>query len=336
MSKRIIIATDAWAPQVNGVVRTLGEVTRALEDAGHELTVIAPHLFRSIPCPTYPEIRLAINLWPKLTRMIREVKPDHIHIPTEGPIGLATRNFCQRNGLRFTSAFHTKFPEYIEKRFLVPASWSYRFLRWFHGPSEAMMVATPTLQRELESRGFTNCRPWTRGVDTTLFHPSKRQDLGYERPVHCYVGRVAVEKNIEAFLSLDLPGTKLVVGDGPARAEMQSRFPEAVFVGAKHGEELAVHYASSDVFIFPSKTDTFGLVMLEAMASGLPVAAYPVVGPIDVVKDASAGILHEELGTAIAQARELKREDARRYAEGYSWAACAKMLEEAFVPCGIK
>ena len=267
---RILLATDAWAPQVNGVVMTLRNTIRGVEAAGHVVEVIGPDRFHSIPCPTYPEIRLALLPFPLFSRLAEKFAPDAVHIATEGPVGTAARKFCLREKLAFTTAYHTRFPEYVHARIRLPLQLTYDWLRRFHAPAKAVMVATRALHADLERRGFGNLVTWTRGVDTELFRPGAPLANDWKRPVFMYVGRVAVEKNIEAFLALDLPGTKVVVGDGPQRAALQRRFPNAVFTGAKLGEELAAHFRSADVFVFPSRTDTFGLVLLEALASGLP------------------------------------------------------------------
>jgi len=269
---RILLATDAWAPQVNGVVMTLRNTIRGVEAAGHVVEVIGPDRFHSIPCPTYPEIRLALLPFPLFSRLAEKFAPDAVHIATEGPVGTAARKFCLREKLAFTTAYHTRFPEYVHARIRLPLQLTYDWLRRFHAPAKAVMVATRALHADLERRGFGNLVTWTRGVDTELFRPGAPLANDWKRPVFMYVGRVAVEKNIEAFLALDLPGTKVVVGDGPQRAALQRRFPNAVFTGAKLGEELAAHFRSADVFVFPSRTDTFGLVLLEAMASGTPAA----------------------------------------------------------------
>lgn len=332
---KILLASDAWAPQVNGVVRTLERVREELQARGHRFEVISPAQFRSFPCPSYPEIRLAILPARGMARRIEAAAPDAIHIATEGPIGLAIRNYCVKRGLAFTTSYHTRFPEYLSARVPLPLGWGYAFLRWFHRPSRGIMVATRSMKRELEAWGFANLVDWTRGVDTTLFRPDvpKVQALlGLPRPVHLYVGRVAVEKNIRAFLELPLPGSKVVVGDGPQRAELQAAFPEVVFVGAKQGEELAAHYASGDVFVFPSRTDTFGLVLLEALASGLPVAAFPVPGPLDIVDGTGVGALSEDLGLAVGEAIKLPREHCREQTLKYSWTACAAMFLENLQP----
>lgn len=321
---KILLASDAWAPQVNGVVRTLSRVRQELERRDHVFHVICPADFRTVPCPSYPEIRLAVRPGAGLARRIEAAAPDAIHVATEGPIGLAVRNFCVKRGLDFTTSYHTRFPEYLSARVPLPLAWGYAFMRWFHRPSKGVMVATRSMRRELEARGFGNLVDWTRGVDTALFRPDAPKVLDLPRPIHLYVGRVAVEKNIRAFLELPLPGSKVVVGDGPQRAQLQAEFPDVVFVGAKQGEELAAHYASADVFVFPSRTDTFGLVMLEALASGLPVAAYPVPGPLDIVD--GVGALSEDLGAAVASAITLPREACRAHALNYSWTACAEMF----------
>jgi glycosyltransferase involved in cell wall biosynthesis len=327
-SLRILIATDAWQPQINGVVRTLGRVAAELRAQGHVVEVIGPDRFRTFPCPTYPEIRLALLPGRRLGRMIEAFKPDAIHISTEGPIGRAARAWCLRQGRPFTTAYHTRFPEYLRARLAVPLAWSYAAMRRFHAPSTAVMVATDSVAAELEARGFRNIRRWSRGVDTDLFRPreSEKGFLDLPRPIHLYVGRVAVEKNLEAFLALDLPGSRLVVGDGPQMGELKRRYPDAHFVGAKEGEELARYYAAADLFVFPSRTDTFGLVLLEALASGLPVAAYPVPGPLDVIDDSGAGALDEDLGRAIEAARKIPPERCRALALEFSWTQSARQF----------
>ena len=329
---RILLVTDAWTPQVNGVVRTWQEVVRELARAGHAVRVVHPGLFRGLACPTYPEIRLALFARRGLLAELEDFLPEAIHVATEGPLGLAARSLCRREGLPFTTSFHTRFPEYVRARCGLPEAWTYAGLRWFHGAAERVLVATESLARELEGRGFARLARWSRGVDAELFHPRKRGELGLPRPVHLYVGRLAVEKDVGEFLRQDLPGTKLVVGDGPERAALERRFPEAVFTGALRGEELARTYASADVFVFPSRTDTFGLVLLEALASGLPVAALPVPGPLDVLGDAPVGVLDEDLGRAARAALGLEREACRAFALRSSWAACAARLVEHLAP----
>jgi glycosyltransferase involved in cell wall biosynthesis len=329
---RILLATDAWAPQINGVVVTLGNTVRWLERWGHEVHVLSPQGFRTIPMPTYPEIPLAILPGAKVAQRIRDFAPDAIHIATEGPLGSATRAYCLKNNLNFTTAYHTCFPEYVKPRFGIPLGITYAWLRRFHGASSAILVATAAIQSLLEERGFRNIARWSRGVDTDLFTPGGERFVELPRPVFLFVGRLAMEKNLPGFLGLDLPGTKLVVGDGPARAQLEQRYPDAVFVGTKQGAELASYYRRADVFVFPSRTDTFGLVLIEAMASGTPVAAFPVRGPIDVVKDATAGVLDEDLGAAALAALRLDREKVAKYALQYSWEHCTRQFLSSLVP----
>jgi glycosyltransferase involved in cell wall biosynthesis len=325
---RILLATDAWTPQVNGVVMTLRNTIRGVEAAGHSVEVIGPDRFRSIPCPTYPEIRLALRPYPGFSDLARRFAPDVVHIATEGPVGLAARKFCLREKLAFTTAYHTRFPEYVHARIRLPLAFTYEWLRRFHAPAHAMMVATPAIRADLERRNFRNVVMWTRGVDTELFRPGAPLENDWSRPVFMYVGRVAVEKNIGAFLGLELPGTKVVVGDGPQREALRRRFPSVVFTGAKIGEELAAHFRSADVLVFPSRTDTFGLVLLEAMASGTPAAAFPVEGPVDVVDPGRSGVLSEDLRAAALAALELSRDEVRRHALEFSWErATAQFLD---------
>jgi glycosyltransferase involved in cell wall biosynthesis len=324
---RLLIATDAWAPQVNGVVRTLETLGSQLVRLGHEVQFVTPDGFRTVPMPTYPEIRLALFARRAVGRVIDAFKPDAIHIATEGPLGLATRRNCMRRGMSFTTSFHTRFPEYIHARFGVPTAWAYAGLRWFHGPATAVMVATRTLERDLEQRGFKNLKLWSRGVDTDLFKPGAKDWLDLPRPVFLYVGRVAIEKSVEEFLKLDLPGSKLVVGDGPQLGELQQRYPRVRFTGPKFGHDLARLYAASDVFVFPSRTDTFGLVVLEALASGLPVAAHPVQGPVDIIGgNAKVGALSENLQEAALAALRLSPAVCRAFALEFSWEACTRQF----------
>ncbi|MEQ8698747.1 MAG: glycosyltransferase family 1 protein [Bauldia litoralis] len=323
---RIAIVTDAWFPQVNGVVRTLSRVRDELAAMGHTVEVVAPERFRTVPCPTYPEIRLAVFPGRAVRRLLDAFAPEAIHIATEGPLGWAARGYCRRRGLPFTTSFHTKFPEYVEARFRLPARWGYAVMRRFHRPSSGVMVATRSLAETLDRAGFVNLRRWTRGVDTEMFRPMAKAALDLPRPVLLFVGRVAVEKNVEAFLSLDLPGTKVVVGDGPQRAALARKYPDTVFTGYKTGEELAAHVAAADAFVFPSLTDTFGLVLLEALASGVPVAAFPVTGPVDVILDPAVGCLDDDLATAVHGALTRDPAACRAYAEGYSWRACAEIF----------
>ena len=316
---RIAIVSDAWEPQVNGVVTTLKRTCEELATLGHQVEVIGPDRFRTLPCPGYRSIRLAILPGRKLTRLLETEAPDAIHIATEGPLGQTARRYCLNRRLAFTTAYHTQFPEYLALRSPIPARWTYRLMRRFHAPAARTMVATASQQAVLEQHGFTHLARWSRGVDTGLFRPREKDFLPGPRPVAMYVGRVAVEKNLDAFLSLDLPGSKYVVGDGPALAALRARYPTVRFTGFKHGEELARHLAAADVFVFPSRTDTFGLVLLEAMASGVPVAAYPVTGPRDVVVSGVTGVLHPDLGRATRQALQLDPAACVAHAGGYSW-----------------
>jgi glycosyltransferase involved in cell wall biosynthesis len=330
---RIALVSDAWLPQVNGVVRTLTTVASEVTGMGHEVMAITPDRFRTLPCPTYPEIRLALSPCRTVARLLDRSKPDAIHIATEGPLGFAARRHCMRRGLAFTTAFHTRFPEYVAARFRVPPRLTYAWLRRFHAPSGGIMVATASIRHELESRGFTSIRSWTRGVDAELFEPAPRVDWpGIPRPIFLTVGRLAVEKNTAAFLELDLPGSKMVVGDGPQLPEMTRRFPSVHFVGRREGRELARYYASADVFVFPSLTDTFGLVLLEALASGLPVAAFPVAGPLDVIGDAPVGRLDHDLRRAALGCLGISRAACREYALGFSWRASAQQFLDNLVP----
>lgn len=323
---KILIATDAWSPQINGVVRSLERLVSDLRSLFHEVRLITPDQFEGRPCPTYAEIKLSKGVKAKVRELLNRESFDAIHIATEGPIGLAVRRVCLQRGLEFTTAYHTRFPEYIHARFGLPVSLLNKMIRWFHRPSGSVMVATPSLARELEEKGFQNLRLWSRGVDIDLFHPKRRRlNLG-DGPIFLYVGRVAVEKNIEAFLKLDLPGTKVVVGDGPQLKELKQKYPKVRFEGFKQGEDLAEYYASSDVFVFPSRTDTFGLVLLEALASGTPVAAYPVMGPQDIIGSKGPGFLSEDLQEAALKALECSRKQARTFAESYSWLRCSKQF----------
>jgi glycosyltransferase involved in cell wall biosynthesis len=330
---KILLATDAWAPQVNGVVRTLTSLVQELTAMGHQITVVHPGLFRGVACPGYAEIRLAIGTGRKVRRFIDEIEPDAIHIVTEGPIGMAARHWCLARGFAFTTAYHTRFPEYLAERYIAPARLTYAVLRRFHAPSRGVMVATESVRQELASRGFGNLKPWGRGVDATLFDPARREGiLDFPRPIFLSVGRVAREKNLAAFLSLDLPGSKVVVGDGPQLAELQRRFPAAHFLGRHENTALAQLYAAADVFVFPSRTDTFGLVMLEALASGLPIAAFPVPGPLDVLDGSGAGVLDEDLRRAALGALEIPRERCREHALTFTWPACARQFITQLCP----
>ena len=323
---RVLVATDAWRPQVNGVVRTYERLDEELSGLGVELAFLTPSEFRTVPCPTYPEIRLAIPGYHYVIERMACIHPDAVHIATEGPIGWMTRAWCLKRGVSFTTSFHTRFPEYLSSRFHIPASWTYAVQRQFHNAGAGIMVASRSLAADLETRGFQRILPWTRGVDTDHFRPRDVRLFGSDQPVFLYVGRVAVEKNIEAFLKLDLPGRKVVVGTGPMVSELSRRYPDVVFTGKKVGEELAQCYASADVFVFPSLTDTFGIVLLEAMASGLPVAAYPVTGPIDNVINGATGILDQDLRAACLQAMRLDRSEVRARATELSWDSAARLF----------
>ena len=336
---RILLVTDAWHPQMNGVVRTLDTTVEILRARGHEVEVIAPSDgYKTFPLPTYPDIRLAPFAARDVRRRIAAFAPEAIHIATEGPLGQAARRACLRWGMPFTTSYHTKFPEYIKARVpFVPLALSYRFVREFHNAGGRTMVTTPSMRDFLSARGFTKLSVWARGVDTALFHPNKRaapedvfKDLA--RPIWINVGRIAVEKNIEAFLSLDLPGTKVVVGKGPQEAELRKRYPDAVFTGPKFGEDLARHFADADVFVFPSLTDTFGLVIIEAMACGTPIAAYPVSGPIDIVPGSGAGVLDDDLRTACMGTLACSREATRVHAQSYSWDTVVDVFFDSLTP----
>ncbi|AET89625.1 glycosyl transferase [Burkholderia sp. YI23] len=331
---KIMIVTDAWEPQVNGVVRTLTQTTKELCALGHRVELLTPLEFRTIPCPTYPEIRLSLLPGRRVAARIDAFAPDALHIATEGPLGLAARAYALRHKLPFTTAYHTRFPEYVKARFGIPLAMTYRFLHWFHKDSQAVMAPTPVVKSDLEQYGFTNVVLWTRGVDLDIFHPMESKVLNTARPIFLYVGRVAVEKNVEAFLKLDLPGSKWVAGEGPALAELKSRYTNANYLGVLSQPELAKVYAAADVFVFPSMTDTFGLVLLEAMACGTPVAAYPVTGPIDVLGENGPGALHDDLREACLEALKIERADARAWAERFSWRAASEQFASHLRQCG--
>jgi glycosyltransferase involved in cell wall biosynthesis len=323
---RVLVATDAWRPQVNGVVRTLGSLARAAGKLGVTIDFLSPEGFPSFQLPTYPGLRLALPSRRGIAERIAAAKPDAIHLATEGPIGFAVRAYCRRNARPFTTSYTTRFPEYISARSPIPESWVYAILRWFHSGATVTMVATPSLMAELKQRGFANLGMWTRGVDVDLFRPDRAIELSFPRPIFMTVGRVAVEKNLEAFLSLDLPGTKVVVGAGPQEAKLKHSFPDAKFLGPLENGILAAHLAAADVFVFPSRTDTFGIVQLEALASGVPIAAFPVTGPKDVVGDNPIGVLDEDLGRACTEALKLSRDACRRFALDCSWENSARQF----------
>lgn len=326
---KFVLVTDAWAPQVNGVVRTWQHVTREMTKLGHDPHVIHPGPFKTIGAPRYPEIRLAILPGRRLRKQLNYLNPDAIHIATEGPLGMAARKWCTKNNIPYTTSYHTQFPHYLRQYFGIPKSLSYKFIRYFHGKAKHTLVPTKQVGKELEHNGLSNIVVWSRGVDTDLFHPryetpAQLRDL--PRPIFVYAGRIAIEKNIEAFLKLDLPGSKLVIGDGPPRAALEKKYPDATFVGYKFGEELAAHYAAGDVFVFPSVTDTFGVVMLEANACGLPIAAFPVTGPIDVVQQGQTGYVYKDLKQAALHALELDKDTSIAFASRNNWARCAQTV----------
>ena len=327
---RILVATDAFRPQVNGVVRSLEQLAQAAKGLGVAIEFLSPQGFPTIPLPTYAEIRLALTglrgVAMRIVAMERSGGFDHVHIATEGPIGYAVRRYCLRRERPFTTSYHTRFPEYVSARSPVPEALTYELLRRFHSAADGTMVATPTLMRELGARGFPRLMRWSRGVDCVRFDPAKRTDWRLARPIFLYAGRLAPEKNLEAFLSLDLPGSKVVVGDGPSARSLRRAYPGAHFLGLRKGEDLARTYASADVFVFPSRTDTFGMVLLEAMASGLPVAALPVPGPLDVIGDSGAGVLDRDLRAACLAALDVPRERPRAHAETFTWAAATEQF----------
>jgi glycosyltransferase involved in cell wall biosynthesis len=324
---KILVATDAWHPQVNGVVRTLNHVAREARALDADLEFLSPEGFWTLPMPGYPEIRLALTGPGDIERRLDRTRADAVHVATEGPIGHAVRRVCMKRGMPFTTSFHTRFPDYLASRLPVPERWTsdvaWAWLRRFHGASAAVLAATPTLVNELGERGFARAKLWPRGVDAQLFRPRKGAMLNPPRPIFLTVGRLAIEKNLDAFLNLDLPGSKVVVGDGPARGHLEKAYPDAVFLGSHQGEALAAIYAAADVFVFPSRTDTFGLVLLEALASGVPVAAFPAAAPRDVIGDAPVGVLDEDLRLACLGALECSRDDCREFALGMTWAASA-------------
>jgi glycosyltransferase involved in cell wall biosynthesis len=324
---RVLVATDAWSPQVNGVVRTYERLAQEAPKLGCEIVFLAPPLFRTLPCPTYPEIRLALAGPGAIAQTVERLRPDFIHIATEGPIGLMTRRYCRKRKWPFTTSYHTRFPEYVSARLSVPESWCYALQRRFHNAAAGTFVATPSVAADLAARGFQRLMPWSRGVDTVLFRPRDVRLFG-AGPVFLYVGRIAVEKNIEAFLDLDLPGRKVLVGGGPQLDALKRLYPNALFTGPREGEALAEAYASADVFVFPSLTDTFGLVMLEALACGVPVAAYPESGPKDVLTDPKAGVSGRDLREAALKALKLDQNAARAHALTYSWENSARQFIE--------
>jgi glycosyltransferase involved in cell wall biosynthesis len=323
---KILVATDAWHPQVNGVVRTLTSLARSASVLDADINFLTPDGFPSMALPTYPGLRIALPNRREITRRIEQAAPDAIHIATEGPVGWAVRAYCRRRNLSFTTSYTTRFPEYVEVRTRIPASIGYAVLRHFHAASSMIMVATDSLRQELGARGFRKLGFWTRGVDTELFNPNNPARLDLPRPIFMTMGRVAVEKNLEAFLSLDLPGTKVVVGDGPQKTQLAQKYPDTVFLGEKKGADLTAHLAAADVFVFPSLTDTFGVVQLEALACGTPVAAFPVTGPKDVIADHPIGALDTDLRSACLRALTMSREACRNFALERSWENSARQF----------
>jgi len=329
LGERLLIVTDAWHPQVNGVVRSIENTNRELARMGVTVSMLTPEGFRSIPCPTYPEIRLSLASYRRVAAAIEATQPSYVHIATEGPLGLTARRWCVRNGMQFSTTYHTRFPEYVAARLPIPKSWLYAFIRWFHNGGFGCMVATPSLAAELAAKGVNNLLPWSRGIDANLFRPQGQEEtpFGLQRPIFMTVGRVATEKNLPAFLDLDLPGSKVVVGGGPDLEDLKKRYPHILFTGAKFGEELAQAYAQGDVFVFPSVTDTFGNTILEALASGVPVAAYPVTGPADILGgNTDAGAVDTDLQAACIRALSCSRQAARALALTYSWEAATRQF----------
>jgi glycosyltransferase involved in cell wall biosynthesis len=323
---RVLVATDAWEPQVNGVVRTLQSLAESARGLGATIEFLTPEGFSSVPVPTYPGLRVALPSAREIAHRIEQAAPDAIHIATEGSIGYMVRRYCLQRGLPFTTSYTTRFPEYISARAPIPEAWSYAVLRCFHAPATVTMVSTASLMAELASRGFKHLGLWTRGVNTDLFRPERAVALDLPRPIFVSMGRVAVEKNLEAFLSLDLPGSKVVIGEGPQEAELRRRFPDVIFTGELHGETLAAHVAAADVFVFPSKTDTFGVAQLEALACGIPVAAYPVTGPKDVIAGHPIGVLDNDLRAACLGALNISRAACRDFALTRSWQVSARQF----------
>ena len=331
-----MIVTDAWLPQTNGVVSTLAQTAAWLGRFGHEVRMITPRDFRSIACPTYPEIRLSLLPYERVKEHISAFSPQALHIATEGPLGLSARRFCLRSGIRFTTSYHTQFPQYLRARFPIPLRASYRALRWFHGAAVRCMVSTASVRQDLASHGFQNLATWRRGVDTEMFRPHPKEFLTLPRPIAAYVGRVAVEKNIDAFLKMDWTGSKIIIGDGPERARLEKQYPHATFMGYRFGEDLAKNLAAADIMVFPSRTDTFGLVNLEAMACGIPVAAYPVTGPIDVIADGVTGALDLDLAAAARRALDVDPNACREHALKSGWDVCSREFESNLERCDIQ
>lgn len=338
--ERIAIVTDAWHPQINGVVRVLETLRAKLTERGHAVEVIAPDGFVTMPCPTYPEIPLALLPGRRLARRLAQWRPDALHIATEGPLGIAAKTWCTRHKRPFTSAYHTKFPEYVHARTRLPLDWLYARMRRFHGGSAAVLAPSQSVYRELTAKGFANARPWAHGVDADVFKPRGEDFLDLPRPIHLFVGRVAVEKNLAAFLALDLPGSQVVVGNGPQRDELMRAFPKVHFKIARGDGELARYFSAADVFVFPSRTDTFGLTMLESLACGVPVAAFPVTGPLDVLGlggagETPVGCLDDDLTAAIEGARNKDPAACRDYALRFTWEQVADQFVGHLAPFAL-
>lgn len=329
---KIAIVTDSWHPLRNGVVTTLTALIPRLEERGHEVRVFHPHLFKTMPVPTYPEIRVALVSECLLAPMLSEYRPDAIHIVTECPMGLAGRRYCLKRKLNFTTSYTTRFDEHFAARIPIPKELVRRWLRWFHSAAAGTTVSTPSLEAELTAQGFKNLVRWGRGVDLSLFQPGSKDLYDLPRPISVNVGRVSAEKNLETFLDMNIPGTKVIIGDGPSLAPLKQQYPEVVFLGYLTGQDLADHLAAADIMVFPSVSETFGVVMIEAMACGLPVAAYPVMGPIDVVEQGVSGWLSEDLRQAFDRALELDPEDCRRHALQFTLDKCCDQFEAALVP----
>lgn len=328
---KLLIITDAWKPQVNGVVRTLDMTSKELTKKGYKVNIVSPQGNKTLPCPTYSEIPLTLAPYKVVQNSFQQFTPDTIHIATEGPLGWAARKFCKTYDLNFTTSFHTRFPEYVHARTKIPTQWSYKVLRHFHSIARRVMVTTPSMKDKLNSHGFRNLQRWSRGVDTELFKPAKRV-FNSNKPKLLYVGRVAIEKNLNAFLEMDIDAHKIVVGDGPLLHLLKQKYPETLFTGAKFGKELVHYYAQADVFVFPSRTDTFGLVMLEALSCGTPVAAFPTEGPIDVIQSSEVGCLNKDLKKATLTALRKSRKQCRAYAENFSWDKCTRQFINHLVP----
>jgi glycosyltransferase involved in cell wall biosynthesis len=330
-SYKILIVTDAWYPQVNGVVKTLSYLVKELKKQKHEVHLITPSEFATLPCPTYPEIRLSINAYPKIYNKIKEINANIIHIATEGPLGFFARRYCIKNNIKFTTSLHTKFAEYINERIYIPVNIGYTFLRYFHKPSNKVLVTTKNMEKELINRNFKNLVVWTRGVNPNIFGKIKKAEIPKQAPIFIYVGRVAIEKNIEAFLDVDIQGSKVVVGAGPQLDELKRKYKDVLFTGMLEEKEVAAYLAASDVFVFPSKTDTFGIVIIEALAAGIPVAAYPVTGPLDILQNTKVDCLDLDLKTSMIKALKIKKKDCKDVAKQYTWENCAKIFMETAI-----